>query len=288
MNETKRKFASPIFLLLLAGMFIYLGFTYLQPVAVTDGVKLTFLDVGQGDAALAVTPKGQEILIDGGPDDSVVAKLDKEVPFYSHKIDAVVLTHPHADHVAGLVAVAKKYQIGRVYMSGVTHTAPEYIAFLEALKANNVPVQIVKSGDKLDFGDGVKLDFLYPLTNLVDTTAENLNLTSVVTRLSLGNSSAIIMGDLESEGQDKLLASGQNVKSDIIKVSHHGSKDSVNAKFLAAVDPKYAVISVGKGNSFGHPSKDMLTLLAGRIVYRTDQDQDVRFVLTTTGVASKI
>lgn len=258
----------------------------MQPVNVS--LKLTFLDVGQGDAALAITPKGQDILIDGGPNDSVVNKLDKNIPFYNHKLDAVVLTHPHADHVAGLVAVANKYQIDKVYMSGVTHTAPEYLAFLEVLKNHNTSVQIVKSGDSLDFGDDIKLDFLYPLTNLQSQSAENLNLTSVVTRLSWGKSSAILMGDLESEGQDELLTSGQNVKADIIKIAHHGSKDSVNAKFLTAVKPKYAVISVGKDNSFGHPSQDMLTLLKGVIVYRTDYDGDVRFELTPEQVTAKM
>lgn len=286
METTSRKLVSPLLLLLSAVVLVALGYALLQKPS--DSIKLTFLDVGQGDAELVVTPKGQGILIDGGPNDSVVNKLDKNIPFYSHKLDAVVLTHPHADHVAGLVAVANKYQINKVYMSGVIHTAPEYFAFLDALKQHNVAVQIVKSSDSLDFGDGIRLDFLYPLASLQGQTVENLNLTSVVTRLSWGKSSALFMGDLESKGQDKLLASGQNLKSDIIKISHHGSKDSVNAKFLAAVAPKYAVIEVGKDNKFGHPSQDMLNLLSGLIVYRTDYDGDVRFDLTASGVASRM
>lgn len=286
MDSDRQSLATPSIIVLLAVVLLMLGANLLQPKQ--SSIALTFLDVGQGDAELVVTPKGQDILIDGGPNDSVVNKLDKNIPFYSHKLDAVVLTHPHADHVAGLVAVANKYQIEKVYMSGVTHTAPEYIAFLDALKKHNVAVQIVKSGDSLDFGDGIRLDFLYPLASLQGQTVENLNLTSVVTRLSWGKSSALFMGDLESEGQDKLLASGQNLKSDIIKISHHGSKDSVNAKFLAAVAPKYAVIEVGKDNKFGHPSQDMLNLLSGLIVYRTDYDGDVRFDLTASGVASRM
>lgn len=284
MNASKRNFVTPLGLAMIFGILIFLGYYLLQPVP--TGIKLTFFDVGQGDAALAVTPKGQDILIDGGPNDSVVAKLDREIPFYSHKLDAVVLTHPHADHVAGLVSVASKYQIDKVYMSGVVHTAPEYIAFLDILKKNNVSVQIVKSGDNLDFGEGINLGFLYPLTNMKDQKVDNLNLSSVVTRLSWGKTSVIFMGDLETEGQDKLLASGQNVKSDIIKIAHHGSKDSVNNNFLSTVNPKYAVISVGKDNNFGHPSKNMLDALTGRIVYRTDYDGDVRFDLTNTSVSS--
>jgi competence protein ComEC len=285
MEDVRKSKVSPLVFLLLAGVLFFLGYSYLQPS--NASVQLTFLDVGQGDATLAVTPKGQDILIDGGPNDSVVNKLDESIPFYNHKLDAVVLTHPHADHVAGLVAVANKYQINKVYMSGVTHTAPEYLAFLEILKGKNVDVQLVKAGDSLDFGDGIKLDFLFPLTKMENQTVDNLNNSSVVTKLSWGDSSAIFMGDLESEGQDELLASNQNVKANIIKISHHGSKDSVNASFLVAVGPKYAVIPVGKDNKFGHPAREMLELLKGLIVYRTDYDGDVKFELTNTAVMVK-
>lgn len=283
MENTRKKLTSlPLFIILIV-MLVTLGYSLLQPSSST--IALTFLDVGQGDATLAVTPKGQDILIDGGPNDSVVNRLDKVIPFYNHKLDAVVLTHPHADHVAGLVTVANKYQIDRVYMSGVTHTAPEYLEFLKVLKEKNVEVQIVKSGDSLDFGDGIKLDFLFPLSKMENQTVENLNNSSVVTRLSWGESAAIFMGDLESEGQDELLASGQNVSAAIIKIPHHGSKDSINTKFLEAVSPKYAVIPVGKDNMFGHPSKLTLEFLKGLIIYRTDYDGDVRFDLTTGGVS---
>jgi competence protein ComEC len=287
MTNKKRSSMSPITLFVLLTIFFALGYTLLQPKS-GGNLKLTFLDVGQGDAILATIYNSQNILIDGGPNDSVVTKLDREIPFYAHRLKAVVLTHPHADHVSGLITVANKYQIEKVYMSGVTHTAPEYLSFLETLKKQNVPVQIVKAGDNLDFAEGIKLGFLYPLTIMKNKTVENLNNNSVITRLSWGKSSAIFMGDLETEGQDQLLASGQNVKSDIIKISHHGSKDSINPKFLSAVDPKYAIISVGRDNPFGHPSKDMLSLLVGRIVYRTDYDSNIRFELTTDGVASKM
>lgn len=285
MKDIKRNLFNPLFLITLVGILVYLGMSLLQESP--NVMKLTFFDVGQGDAALATTPNGQNILIDGGPDDSIVSKLDKNIPFYSRQIDAVVLTHPHADHVSGLVAVVNKYQITRVYMNGTVHTAPEYLAFLEALKTHEVPVQIVKSGDSLDFGDNIKLDFLFPLSSTENQKVENLNNSSVVTRLSWGKASAIMMGDLESEAQSQLLASGQNVKSDIIKVAHHGSKDSVNAKFLSAVSPKYAVISAGKDNRFGHPSKSALDSLVAQIVYRTDYDGDVVFELTQNGVNKK-
>lgn len=287
MEAKKKSLISPIAFVLLVGILVSLGYTLLKPVS-GSVIALTFLDVGQGDAMLAVTPKGQGILVDGGPNDSVLSGLDENIPFYNHKLSAIVLTHPHADHVAGLVSVVGKYQVDKVYMSGTTHTAPEYLAFLEALQNRDVPVQIVSAGDKLDFGDGVRLDFLYPLTSMKDQKAGNLNLSSVVTRLSWGKSSAINLGDLEAEGQSMLIASGQGVKADILKVAHHGSKDSINEAFLSAVDPKYAVISVGKDNRFGHPNKSALDSLSGRIIYRTDYDGDLRFELTEGGVSSKM
>ena len=280
--KTKKSIFSTIFLLILCVVLGYLVYSYFQPPR--DSIQLTFFDVGQGDAALAVTPRGQTILIDGGPDDSVVSKLDNSIPFYSHKIDAVVLTHPHADHVAGLISVAEKYQIGTVYMSGVTHTALEYLAFLEVLNEKAVSVQIVQSNDLLDLGDGIKLDFLFPLTEMKDEKVDNLNNSSVITRLSWGDSSVIFMGDLESEAQSLLLASNQDFQADIIKVAHHGSKNGINLQFLNAVDPKYAVISVGQNNDYGHPSADALAALSGQVVYRTDYDGDVIFELTKTEV----
>lgn len=286
MVKTKKSIFSTIFLLTLCVVLGYLVYSYFQPPG--DSIRLTFFDVGQGDAALAVTPDGQTILIDGGPDDSVVSKLDSSVPFYSHKIDTVVLTHPHADHVAGLVSVAEKYQIGTVYMSGVTHTAPEYLAFLAVLNERAVNVQIVQAGDSLDFGDGIKLDFLYPLTEMKDQKVDSLNNSSVITRLSWGDSAAIFMGDLESEAQALLLASNQNFQADIIKVAHHGSKNGIDLQFLDAVSPKYAIISVGQKNDYGHPSADALAALSGQIIYRTDYDGDVIFELTKTEVVARM
>ncbi len=286
MGKQKHILTSPLLLVVCVAILATLGYNFLQPAS--TALNLTFLDVGQGDAALATTPNGQNILIDGGPNDSIVAKLDKNIAFYDHRIDSVIVSHPHADHVTGLIAVAKKYQIGNVYMSGVVHTAPEYTAFLEELKTSNIAVRIVKAGDSLDFGDGIKLDFLFPLTKKENQKVDNLNNNSVVARLSWGRSSALFIGDLESEGQDELLASKQNLKSDILKVSHHGSKDSMNQAFLTAVSPRYAVISVGKDNQFGHPSKDALSLLSKVIMYRTDYDSDVRFELTEDGVVAKM
>ncbi len=242
-----------------------------------NGLFVHFLSVGQGDAELIQTPSHQNVLIDGGPDDSVLVELDKFIPFYSRRIDAIVLTHPHADHVAGLVSVLKKYQVKTAYISGVTYSTDEYLEFLSLLKSKNVSTKAVKAGDKLDLGAGVGISFLFPLSEVSGTSMDNINNSSVVTKLSYGGESALFMGDLEAEAQGQLLASGQEIRSSLYKVPHHGSKDSVSVDFLKAVNSKFAVIEVGKDNKFGHPTTKALAALSGIQVFRTDQEGTVSF-----------
>lgn len=242
-------------------------------------LQVHFLSVGQGDAELIQTPDNRNILIDGGPDGSVLRELGKQIPFYDRKIDALVLTHPHADHVSGLVSVLKTYQVGRVYLSGVIYTTPEYLSFLEIVKQKQIETKAVKAGDSLDVGNDISLSFLFPLSSQAGSSAENVNNTSVVTRLVYGAKAVLFMGDLEAEGQAVLLASGQKLQSDIYKVPHHGSKDSINIDFLGAVAPKIAVIEVGRDNKFGHPTADALRALGGVQLFRTDKDGTVSFAI---------
>lgn len=244
---------------------------------VESGLFVRFLSVGQGDAELIQTPNHQNILIDGGPDSSVLTELDKFMPFYGRNIDAIILTHPHADHVAGFVSVLKKYQVKNAYISGVTYTTSEYLEFLNLLKSKNVATKDVKAGDKLNLGGGITLDFLFPLESEAGKTMDNVNNSSVVARLNYGSKATLFMGDLEAEAQGTLLASGQEITSTLYKVPHHGSKDSINPDFLAAVHPMYAVIEVGKDNKFGHPTASALAALSGIQVFRTDQEETISF-----------
>ena len=244
------------------------------------GLFVRFLDVGQGDAELIQTPSGQNILIDGGPDSRVISELDKFIPFYGRTLDAVILTHPHADHVAGLVDVLGKYQVKHAFISGVLYTTPDYLEFLKLLKDKKIPTEEVKAGDRLELGVATNMDFLFPLVSLAGTNSDNVNNTSIVTRLSHGSKAALFMGDLESEGQDRLLASGQEVSSTLYKAPHHGSKDSVNQKFFEAVRAKFVVIEVGKDNKFGHPTAKALDLFKSAIISRTDQEGTISFQIS--------
>ncbi len=260
-----------VLLLLVSGLY------YLATRPVSSGLYVRFLDVGQGDAELIQTAAGQNVLIDGGPDETVISRLDSYIPFYARKLNAVILSHPHADHVAGLNSVLDKYQVEHVYFSGVAYTTPSYLELLEKLKVKNVATTAVKKGDKLDLGNGIIIDFLYPLTSQVGMTSENINNGSVVARLTYGDEAALFMGDLEMEGQQKLLGSGQKIQSDLYKTPHHGSKDSAYQNFYDSIKAKFVVIEVGKDNKFGHPTQKALGLYRLAQIFRTDEVGDISF-----------
>lgn len=265
---------------LLLSLFIFAGYLLyilLTPTNVTT-INLHFLDVGQGDSLYLELPQGQNILIDGGPDGSAARSLDRLVPFYNKEIDHVIMTHPHADHLAGLEKVLKEYKVGTFYLTEETNNTPEYISLLETLKKKNVTVKKVKAGDKILFPEGIVLDFLYPST----LSSDNINNSSIVTELSWGEKKAIFMGDLEAEAQQNMIGTVSEV--DLLKVAHHCSSDAINKNVYQKLSPNYTVISVGKDNKFGHPSQSCLQAISSSKVYRTDQDGQVDFTMSRTAI----
>jgi len=240
-------------------------------------LKIYFFDVGQGDSSLIITPEGKKILVDGGPDNSVIEKLGQDLPFYDKKIDAVILSHPHADHVGGLPEVLRRYQVGKIYFTGILHTAPEYLEFLQLVKEKNISVEVVKNYHEQILENNLTLDYLYPTADLSGTKMENLNNSSIVFKLTYVSTTALYMGDFENE---EMFASSSAVKADLLKVGHHGSTNANSQEFLKAVSPLYAVIEVGLDNQFGHPHFRTLYYLQqlGAKIFRTDQDGDVEFV----------
>lgn len=217
-------------------------------------LQVAFLDVGQGDSILIRTPEEQNVLIDGGPDDSVLYELDQIVPFYDRNIDVMVLTHPHADHVDGLVELVKDYEVQEIYYTGVSHTAPGYIEWLELIQQKQIPLNIVTQPMALDFGNHIKLEFLYPANqDFTGIEVENLNNTSIVNRLTYGNVSFLFTGDAEIEQEMDLLETQADLSAEILKAGHHGSNTATSDELLEAVGPQYVVIQSGTDNKFGHP-----------------------------------
>ncbi len=272
MKISKKK----ISLLLSAIAFLfYFGWQNLS--SAPNGLNVYYLDIGQGDSILIRATGGEKMLIDGGPDDKVLSKLGEKLGPLDHKIDALVLTHPHADHLSGLVKVLERYEVGAVYSSGALHTSNDFIKWLQLIKEKKPRFEVVKAGDKIALGD-LSFNVLYPLEDLTGQSIENLNNSSVVMKLEYQAVKMLFTGDAEKEDEEKMLAAGADLSSDILKAGHHGSATSTTKEFLEAIAPKLTVISSAAGNSYGHPSPRVLNRLEdiGSKIWRTDKDGDLQ------------
>jgi len=242
-------------------------------------LEVYFFNVGQGDAEL-IFQGGHTILIDGGPDASVISELSKALPVLNRKIDVIVLTHPHADHVSGLVDVLQRYEVGAVIGSGVIYNTPEYNAFLEEIKNQKIPFILARAGEKIKIGDLSELTILYPFDlNFVGKSPTNIHDSMVVVRFDFGQESFLFTGDAENDLENNLVFKGVDVKANILKVGHHGSKNSSPPIFLKRVSPKISVIEVGKNNIYRHPADITLRNLVaiGSEILRTDLDGTIKF-----------
>lgn len=269
-----------LFVLLLVVVLVWYAVFYFDA---HQGLLVTFLDIGQGDSIFIEAPNGNQILVDGGPGDKILAKLGQALPFWDRSIDLLILTHTHADHLDGLLEVLKRYQIGAVLESGASYSLPEYEEWHRLLKEKNVPIIIAQRGQKIIFaGSEVgELDIFSPFENFVGVSLKNPHDANIVSRLSYGKNSFLLMGDAEKPLEYRLLWADSGIlKSDVLKVGHHGSKTSSAEEFLQAVSPKIAVIQVGRKNRYGHPTQEVLDRLSslGIKILRTDLDGDINFV----------
>ena len=217
-------------------------------------LQVTFLNVGEGDSILIESPFGQNILIDGGPDEDVVRKLGEALPFWERKIDLLILTHPHSDHITGLNSVLERFYVDRVLYTGVEDSLPAYDDFLKIIEDKNILISKVGGFKSIEMGKDCSLKIIYPLNDISGKSFDNLNNSSIVSKLDCANKTFLFTGDIEKEAEEAILISGINIKSDVLKVAHHGSDTSNTEEFLNFVSPELAVIQSGEGNSFGHPS----------------------------------
>lgn len=275
MNSNNFKIKFFIILLMLVALVI-VGYFYSQQF---KSSKVVFFNVGQGDSIFIRTTDNYKILIDGGPDKTVLFKLAEQLPFYDRQLDLVVLTHPHADHVTGLVEVLKRYTVKQVALVGSVDTTPAYLEFLKIIQTKNIPVLKIFKGQEIILGTA-SFKFLSPPANSAEIKGGDLNDASAVFKLSFKGQDFLLMGDAGLKIEEQLLKNFTvaDLKSTVIKIGHHGSDYSSGADFLAAVQPQTAVISVGK-NSYGHPSPRILKRLERLkvIILRTDQDGDIVF-----------
>ncbi len=252
--------------------------------------RISVLDVGQGDAILVEGSAGGRLLVDGGPDpDRLLVQLDRRIPPWDRRIDAVILSHPHEDHVAGLALLLARYRVGRVLEPGMRGPGPGYAAWLERLRLPNAPSHLaIAAGDHLAV-DEIAMRVLWPIRGEVPSeppdTGTGINNVSVVLLGTVGAQRFLLAGDVEQEIDPHLLAD-HLPRLDFLKVAHHGSRTATTEPFVETVRPKVAVASAGAGNPYGHPARstlDRLTAVGAR-VFRTDKDGTVTVAFDAAGM----
>lgn len=240
-------------------------------------LHLYVLDVGQGDALLLISPQGHTVLVDGGPDPARLAMhLGRRLPFWQRNLDLLVLTHPHEDHLAGLVDVLARYDVGQVIQTPYTTTSETAQAWDRALATRHIPVVPAVRGTTVEIEPDLALRVLAPERTLLRGTHSDINNASAVLRLTYGQVSMLLAGDIETEAGARLLSMADAelpLQAAVLKVPHHGSATGLSPALLAAIQPQVALISVGADNDYGHPAPDTLAELAAISVpvYRTDR-----------------
>lgn len=222
-------------------------------------------------------PKDTQILIDGGDGKDILNKLGKYLPFYDKKIELMIMTHPDKDHIGGLVEVLRYYEVEQILMTGIKCEKAICRERDKLIAEKNIPVAYAHFGQEIKAGN-INMVVLHPFESLKNQEVKDSNDASIFLKFILNGESYLLTGDAGFKVDKKLLDKNINLKSKILKVSHHGSKYGTSNEFLKAVKPEKAIISVGK-NSYGHPAKELLNRLKNinAQIFRTDEIGDVIF-----------
>jgi competence protein ComEC len=256
--------------------------TYTAATMPDDDLHVSFLDVGEGDAIL-IQQGSRQVLIDGGPSPrAITQELGRRMPFWDRTVDMVVLTHPHQDHLAGLVEVMRRYEVGQVLYPAIDYASPMYDEWSRLIETKGVKSVAARAGQRIDLGGGASIKVLNPPATFLSGTESDIDNNSVALRLSDGAVSFILTGDIMREAEWELVRGRAEIAGTVVKVAHHGSDTSTTAEFLAVAGPRAAVISCGAGNKFGHPDAVVLSRLeekvGGENIFRTDTQGTIDFV----------
>jgi len=253
-----------------------------------EGLKVVFFDIGQGDSIFIETKRGVQVLIDGGPNNNLLLReIGKQVSFFDKEIDVVISTHPDADHIGGLVPFFDKFDANFYLESGNKSDSLIYASLEEALSNEGVTRLLARQGTIIDLGDGVYIEILFP-----DREASGLepNMASIIVKVSYGDTSFLLTGDspIAIENYISTLY-GNSLKSDVLKLGHHGSKTSTSNMFLGLVSPSYAVVSAGEGNRYGHPHQEIISKVKKFEVeiFETSKNGSIVFYSDGTKVSTK-
>lgn len=240
-----------------------------------------FLDIGQGDSIFIELPNNETMLIDAGEDYYGQGIIDYIEGTGHTRIDYLIGTHPHSDHIGSMGYIVRNFEIGDIYMPKISANTKMYESLLKSIKSRKLKIKNGKAGVNIFQEENLSADIIAP----VKPDEENLNNCSIVMKLTYGNTSFLFTGDAEKE---ELAAIKADMRADVLKVGHHGSCTSTTQELLQKIRPQYAVISCGKNNDYGHPHKEVLQYLkkAGCTVYRTDRDKTV--TVTSDGASLEV
>ncbi len=243
-------------------------------------LKVSFLDIGQGDATFIESPTGTQVLIDGGKSSTVLGKLQDVMGFFDRDIDMVVATHPDMDHIGGLIDVLDRYNVATILMTENMSETPAFATFLDRVKNEGAHIIYARRGQVFDFGSNTHgsttLTILFPDH---DPTGLESNMSSIVARLVYGESEYMLTGDSPQEIETYLVSLGTStLASDVLKAGHHGSRTSSAETFVTTVHPTYGIFSTGKDNSYGHPHKEVTDFFNSLgIVHKNTADEGTIF-----------
>lgn len=248
------------------------------PNKVQGELKVHYIDVGQGASQLIIGPTGKTILIDAGNNDKASVVVDYLKKQKVSKIDILIGTHPDADHVGGLDKVIDSFDVSKIYMPKVQSNTKTFEDVLLAIQRKGLKVSTAQAGLTLDWESDAGLKIIAPIGQHTET-----NDMSAVIHLTFGSTSFMFTGDAETKSEQEMIESKVDLQSDVLLVGHHGSRSSTSQAFLDAVKPSYAVIQVGRGNNYGHPTSEVLKRLSdqGIKIYRNDEQGNI--VFTTDG-----
>lgn len=268
-------------ILSLIALFVYNYFRF------NDGrLHVVFCNVGQGDAIFIRTPAGADILIDGGSDDKVLSCLSSHMPFWDRDIEAIFISYPDADHITGILDVVKRYRVDIFHESEISGETKIYAELEKIIKERNIVKRFIFTGNNLKISDGVEIKTLWPDKDFVQENKKlaknNKNLFSLVQLLTFGEIDVLLTGDIETKELNGIVSRLHDIE--IIKLPHHGAKTGVDSQTFQLIKPGLAVISVGANNKYGHPAKEILSVLEkNRIQYkRTDMGGEVEVIISSS------
>lgn len=246
-------------------------------------LRVSFLDIGQGDAIFIEAPNGSQFIIDGGPDNNLLKELGKVMPFFDHTIDGIMVTNDDSDHYSGFIGMLDRYSTAIEFESGTKKESTLFDLYKDKLSKHGVKQLLAKRGMRivLDKESKVYLDIIFP-----DRDVYNLatNDGSIVAKLVYGDTSIMLQGDSPSKIEHYLVGQGVNLKADILKLGHHGSRTSTSEEYVREVDPRYAVAMLGASNHYGFPHKETLSTLNNLSIpfLRTDLMGTITFISNGT------